>query len=64
MYPLVRLCVIHRLRHRWEGQLTEAQEAQLLDLVAQAEEDLSAHFVRFDAMVEEEIERRLAVAPE
>ncbi|MBM3475437.1 MAG: hypothetical protein FJX75_19405 [Armatimonadetes bacterium] len=60
VYPLLRLCVIHRLRHRWKGQLSEEQQAKMQELITKAEADLEAHFVRFNEMVEEEIQRRLA----
>jgi len=60
VYPLLRLCVIHRLRHRWEGQLSEEQQARMQDLITKAEADLEAHFVRFNEMVVEEIQRRVA----
>jgi hypothetical protein len=60
VYPLLRLCVIHRLRHRWEGRLSEEQQARMQELITKAEADLEAHFVRFNEMVEEEIERRVS----
>jgi hypothetical protein len=47
VFPLLRLCILHRLRHRWQGSLTEPQEARLAALIAAAEKDLEAHFLLF-----------------
>jgi energy-coupling factor transporter ATP-binding protein EcfA2 len=47
VYPLLRLCVLHRLRHRWSGELGEEQEARFRELVSLAEADLKRHFERF-----------------
>jgi hypothetical protein len=47
VFPLLRLSVLHRLRHRWQDCLAESQKARLTDLIAAAEADLKAHFMLF-----------------
>jgi len=56
VFPLLRLCVIHRLRHRWSEGLTDEQkaavEADLKPLIEQAEQDVRNHFARWAEALE------------
>ena len=56
VFPLLRLCVLHRLRHRWQDRLSEEQKAGLQELIEKAEEDVKAHFVRFGELLEEAVQ--------
>jgi hypothetical protein len=57
VFPLLRLCVLRRLEHRWDGQLAESQQTRLADLIGLAEADVEAHFASFAERVSEEMQR-------
>jgi hypothetical protein len=48
--PLLRLCVLHRLRHRWE---LGDEGGDLAPLIKQAEEDLDAHFRNYAELLKQ-----------